>query len=134
MKVGDLKMCVMKKMIFLAAASLIYITSQAQLSLDKLTGRWISADGGGIEIVDSAKIYLVYGDEKKLISSFHADFSKSPCWLDITLKDGAETVTLKSLLLKVNDDLLQWQLFDDGTRPANFSTDKGEMVYLRKRH
>ena len=123
----------MKKMIFLAIASLFFGTSWAQLSLDKLSGTWVSAEGGGIEIVDSSRIYLVYGNEKKLISSFHADFSKSPCWFDLTLKDGAEMLTIKTLLLKVNDDLLQWQVFEDDTRPANFSADKGEMVYLKRK-
>jgi hypothetical protein len=101
--------------------------------MKNLVGKWECAEGGGIEVVDSANVFIIYGDQKKQVSSYKTDFSKSPCWFDFTVKDGGQTLTLKSLMLFVNDDLVQWQVFDDGHRPSNFSSDQGEMVYLRRR-
>ena len=100
-------------------------------SLKNLVGRWEAADGAGIEVIDSSKIFLLYNGDKRQVISFETNFSKSPCWFDFTVSDSAENMSMKSLLLFVNDDLLQWQIFEED-RPANFSVDKGTMVYLRR--
>jgi hypothetical protein len=50
----------------------------------------------------------------------------------MAVKDASHVVTLKSLLLFVNEDLIQWQVFDSETRPAYFSTDKGDMLFLKR--
>jgi hypothetical protein len=98
-----------------------------------LVGRWESSDGAGIEVVDSARIFLLYNGDRKQVISYQTNFSKSPCWFDFTVRsDSAGSITMKSLLLFVNDDLLQWQIFED-ERPANFSANKGTMVYLRRK-
>ena len=108
-------------------------TAAQTYSIKNLIGSWISADGGGIDVVDSSKIFIIYGKEKKQLFSYQADFSKSPCWFDFTLKDSAQTMNMKSLLFFINDDLLQWEVFDDGQRPIQFTVDKGDMVYLRRK-
>ena len=102
-------------------------------SLKNLVGRWESADGAGIEIVDSAKIFLLYNGDKKQVISYETNFSKNPCWFDFTVgSDSSGSISMKSLLLFVNDDLLQWQIFEED-RPTNFSVDKGTMVYLKRK-
>ena len=106
--------------------------SAQSYSLKNLKGRWESSEGGGIEILDSNKVFLIYGTERKLVDSFQADFSKSPCWFDLTIKSREQKIDMKTLLLIVNEDLLQWQIFEE-ERPDHFSSGKGEMVYLRRK-
>ncbi len=107
-------------------------TSYAQLNLAQLAGRWESTDGSGLEIVDSTRIFLFYGKDKKAVSKFQADLSKTPCWLDLTVEDSGSIHSLKTIFLLVNQNLIQWQVFDEA-RPENFSSDKGEMIYLRRK-
>ena len=128
-------MCVMKKIFFGCTLCLFFCTTalSQKYSFQNLVGKWESTDGGGIEAIDSTKLFLVYGAEKKPIISYTADFTKSPCWFDFVVKDGDKTLSLKSLLLFVNDDLLQWQIFEDGVRPTNFTSGKGDMVYLKRK-
>ena len=107
-------------------------------SFDKLIGKWEAVDAdnkaGRLEVLDSSKIFLAYGQEKKPITSFNADFSKSPVWFDFTVDDGSDNITIKSILLFINDNLVQWQVFQgDAVRPAHFTEDKGEIIYLRRK-
>jgi hypothetical protein len=106
-------------------------------SFKQLVGKWEAVDSenqsGGLEIIDSVQIFLVYGTERKAVASCQFDFAKSPCWFDFSIKDSSGTMNLKSILLFVNDDLIQWQVFEGETRPTQFSSDTGEMVYLRRK-
>ena len=125
----------MKKMLFvLMLFGMLSVTANAQkkYSFENLKGNWRNSEGAGLDIVDSNTIYIVYGEQRKLVTRSKADFSKSPVWLDLAVKDSSSLVTLKSLLFFVNDDLIQWQVFDKETRPAYFSTDKGDMLFLRR--
>lgn len=125
----------MKKMLFVLMLFVsLSITADAQkkYSFDNLKGSWRNSEGAGLDVVDSNTIYIVHGEQRRLITHSRADFSKSPVWFDIAVKDSSNTVTLKSLLYFVNDDLIQWQVFDKDTRPAYFSTDRGDMLFLRK--
>ena len=103
----------------------------------QLIGKWEAVDSenqkGGLEVVDSSTIYLVFGTEKKRIASYKADFTKSPVWFDFVIKDESNTLQLKSLILFVNDDVIQWQVSEGDVRPANFSQTNGEMMYLRRK-
>jgi hypothetical protein len=132
-----LQILIMKKVgrgIALWLLLLLSMNGLAQgLSFKNLVGRWESSDGAGIEVVDSARIFLLYNGDKKQVLSYETNFSKTPCWFDFTVgSDSSNNISMKSLLLFVNDDLLQWQIFEDD-RPANFSADKGTMVYLRRK-
>src|ERR1051325_147520 len=123
----------MKKMLFVAMLfGMLSVTANAQkkYNFENLKGNWRNSEGAGLDIVDSNTIYIVYGEQRRLVTRSKADFSKSPVWLDLAVKDSSSLVTLKSLLFFVNDDLIQWQVFDKDTRPANFSTDKGDMLFL----
>ena len=109
----------------------------AQRSLQNLVGRWeavrAASESGGLEVVDSTAIYLVYGSEKKKIVSYKADFSATPVRFDFVVKDSTETITLKSLLEFVNNDLIKWQLFEGDAKPLYFANDSGEILYLRRK-
>lgn len=106
--------------------------AQKAYSFENLKGSWRNRNGAGLDIVDSSTIYIVYGTQRKLVTGSRADFSKSPVWLDLAVKDSMHVTTLKSLLLFVNEDLIQWQVFDSETRPAYFSTSKGDMLFLKR--
>lgn len=107
--------------------------SAQNASIKTLAGRWETTDGAGLEIIDSSKIFVTYGNERRPIISYKADFSKSPCWFDFVIKDTAQQLsTIKSLLL-LDKDVLKWQVFEDGDRPANFAADKGDIVILRRK-
>ena len=123
---------------FLITVVLLNHSSFAQQrSIQNLVGKWEAVDSenssGGIEVVSGDQIFLVYGSEKKPVHSFRLDFSKSPAWFDFTVKDSASTITLKSLIQFINEDLIQWQLFDGDVRPAHFTNSGGQMVYLRRK-
>jgi hypothetical protein len=125
----------MKKVIVVLALFLTMngvVNAQKKYSFENLKGSWRNSNGAGLDIVDSNTIYIVYGEHKKLVSKSRADFSKSPVWFDLAVKDSTNVTTLKSLLLFVNEDLIQWQVFDSETRPAYFSTDKGDMLFLKR--
>ena len=110
------------------------IASSQKLSIKSLIGRWETADGAGLEVIDSSRIFLTYGKERKPILTYDADFSKSPCWFDFVVKDSAQQLsTLKSLLLLEGNDVLKWQVFEDGNRPLNFVSDRGDIVILRRK-
>jgi hypothetical protein len=128
------KLIIMKKILLFVCSFCLGASLYAQKhSLQNLIGRWESEEGGGIEVMDSAHIFMVYGNEKKPISSYQADFSHSPAWFDFSIVDSGQTITMKSLMQFVNRDEVKWQVFDDGTRPVNFTIGKGEIVYLRRK-
>ena len=97
-----------------------------------LRGRWEASDGSGIEIVDSTRIFLFYKDEKKTVSNFTTDLSKTPGWFDFTVKDSSEEHRVQSLMHFISDDLVQWQIFE-GQRPTNFDPSR-EVIFLRRKN
>jgi hypothetical protein len=128
----------MKEIFTLLLAVVCSTTLWAQgRTFQHLVGVWEAVDSenqsGGLEFIDSQKVYLVYGKERKPVTSCRFDFSKSPSWFDFMLVDSSGNMKLKSLLLFVNDDLIQWQVFDSDVRPAHFSEEQGQMVYLRRK-
>jgi hypothetical protein len=126
----DMKKLIVALALFLSMG--IVAEAQKSYSFDNLKGSWRNRNGAGLDIVDSSTIYIVYGTQRKLVTRSRADFSKSPVWLDLAVKDSTHTTTLKSLLLFVNEDLIQWQVFDSETRPAYFSTSRGDMLFLKR--
>lgn len=127
----------MKTLMMVMLGTLFFFNKTVAQSRDLsfLVGRWEAVQsrnaGGGIEVVDTSKIYLFFGEERKPLLSFEADFSKSPAWFDFTVKDTAGNIRLQSLLQFINDDLIKWQLFDDA-RAERFTTTRGEILFLRR--
>lgn len=108
--------------------------SSQKLSIKNLVGRWETTDGAGLEIIDSSRIFVTYGKERKPILTYDADFSKSPCWFDFVVKDSAQQLSaMKSLLLIESNDVLKWQVFEDGKRPSDFVLDRGDIILLRRK-
>jgi len=123
------------KKIFSALVVALFLSSGAvaqDMTMKKLEGRWLRSDGAGIEVLDSATIYIIYGSEKKEVVSFKADFTKSPAWFDFTVRHKDSTFKVKSLLYLISDDILKWQVFEGDKRPVYFSSDRGEMIYLKR--
>lgn len=125
------------KKLFITYSFLVVLSLAAtaqQHSIKDLIGQWESSDGGGLEVIDSSKIYLFYGSERKPIISYTADFAKKPCWFDFTIKDSTKNLSMKSLLEFVSADQIRWQVYDDGIRPANFVSDRGDLMILKRKN
>ena len=122
--------------VFVLLISTVVCTAQTS-SIKDLYGKWEAVDSenvsGGLEIVDSTSIYLVYGDEKRKVVTYKADFAKSPVRFDFVLKNGNEDMKLNSLMQFINEDLIQWQVFEGDTQPAYFKENDGNLVYLRRK-
>ena len=105
-------------------------------SMESLVGRWeivgTKADGGRLEILDSTTIVITYGGEKKALSGFEMDFTKSPIWFDFYVKDSSATMTVKSIMEVISDDLIKWQVFMNEDRASHFTSEKGELFYLKR--
>ena len=132
-KVLDMKKFLVVVMLACASQSILAQTK----TIANLTGRWEAIDNskerGGLEIIDSNQLYLVYGDQKRKIESYKADFSRSPAFFEFTVKDSTNTITLKSLIQLVNDDVLKWQIFDVEQQPVFFVSDRGDLLYLKRK-
>ena len=135
------------KKVFVIMGSLILLclqsfsqTSSSQTnrapSIQNLIGRWeivgTKDDGGRLEILDSSTIVITYGGEKKALSGFKLDFSKSPIWFDFFVKDSSATMNVKSIMEVISDDLIKWQVFMNDERASHFTSEKGELFYLKR--
>src|SRR5688500_9983646 len=127
----------MKKGMLAVICFLISAQVMAQRSIQSLVGRWedvrAASECVGLDVGASTAIHMVYCIEKKKIVSYKADFSVTPVRFDFVIKDSTETITLKSLLDFVNDDLIKWQLFEGDAKPIYFANDSGEIMYLRRK-
>jgi hypothetical protein len=101
-----------------------------------ISGKWeVVGDPNAnatLTIVDSSTIEFSYMGEKKTVSNYTIDYSKSPYWLDFTATDSSASFHVKSILQKVGDDVLKWQLFIDEDRSPYFTSSKGEVFYLKR--
>ena len=69
----------MKKFLWFLVVLFFYSTAAAQpRTISSLTGTWVAVDAdnasGGIQVIDSTKLFLIYGDQKKPITSYKLDF------------------------------------------------------------
>lgn len=109
--------------------------AQARTMRD-LLGSWDVVDSdnsrGLLEVSDSNTIYLAFQGQRKQITSYKADFSKSPGSFAFAIKDSSGTVNLNSQILFVNDNLVEWRIFEADVKQVADSKDKG-VLYLRRR-
>ena len=132
-------MRIMKRMLIFAVAFILFnLHSFCQSKkIQDIIGRWTIVGEQDpaihLEIIDSTDILFTYnGDERKILN-YKIDFSKSPAWFDFSVKDTASSVVnVKSIMEIINDSLIKWQLFIDEDRPNHFSSDMGELFYLKK--
>lgn len=125
----------MKQFLILSALVLFQLAGFSQKrSFKDLIGRWESPDGAGLEFLDSSRIFIVYGQERKPILSYEADFTKSPAWFDFVIRDTAEKLSKMKSLLSLENDVLRWQVFEEGERPASFIPGRGDVVILQRKN
>ena len=112
------------------------VTAQRRV-FGHLVGRWESVDesnaSGGLEVVDSTKIFIVFGDQRKQITDYRLDLSRTPAQFDFIIKDSTGILTMKSLIHFVSDDVVQWQVFEGKSRPYYFASERGHLMYLRRK-
>lgn len=102
-------------------------------NFENLRGNWRNKEGAGLEIVDSSQLYVVYGNQKKQLVSYAIDFSSNPAKFNFVLKEPSGILNIKSMLLFINADVIQWQVLEPDTKPVGYSsTPKKELVILRK--
>lgn len=130
----NLKGVVMKKMMVVLSlfVSVIAFSQSEKYGFKNLVGSWRNSSGVGLDVIDSNTVYIVRGEHKILGSTANSDFSKNPVFFDLQIRDSAKTLVLKGLLLFVNDNMLQWQIFDRETKPVSFRYDKGDMLFLKR--
>jgi hypothetical protein len=126
---------VMKPLFFLLMLAFGLAVNAQTKSIKDIIGKWqaVSETDAGLEIADSTNMYIVYGDQRKIITNPSFDFNRSPIHFNFTVKDDKQSLPMKSLLLFVNDDLLQWQIFDGEIQPVAFSSNQGDLMYLRRK-
>jgi hypothetical protein len=101
-------------------------------SFQDLVGSWRNKGGAGLDIVDSNTVFIVRGDQRKLAMAKLSDVNKAPVTFNLTIKDSSKITTLKGLLMLVGENMLQWQVFDSETRPASYSSTRGDMLFLKR--
>ena len=124
----------MKQMIVVLSlfVSVTVFSQSEKYSFENLVGSWRNSSGVGLDVVDSNTVFIVRGDHRIQASALLSDFKRNPAYLNLSIKDSMKTVVLKSLVLFVNDNTLQWQVFDSQTRPVSFRYDKGDMLFLKR--
>lgn len=133
-----MKMRIMKKKWLAASLGTIFsVMALAQQKFpNQLIGQWegLQKDASsGLEFTGTDSVYLFYNNEKKLATQVQLDASKNPIWFDFTIDDGTEQIQIKSLLIVFNEDLLKWQVFTQEVRPAHFTQNGGETMFLRRK-
>lgn len=123
----------MKTVMMIAMMLGLALSGHAQTEWTKLAGTWESNDGGGIEVVDSSHLFITYDGKKKPLKACQLNFKSRPNTFDFTVTDSSGDMPMQSLFMFVNDDLIQWQVFDAGKRPGNFDPAKGELIFLRRK-
>ena len=130
----------MKRFLILTTTLLILskILFAQERNVENLVGSWECIDQkddhGTFEFVDSSKVYFVYMGEKKQVVNYKIDFSKTPYWFSLTLKDEEETIQIKSFLYFLDDNNIKWEvvLVDDGGK--NLTDNSTEVVMLRRKN
>lgn len=127
----------MKKFGVVMGICLLSLTASTQTKkIRDIIGHWEIAGeqnaGASLQIIDSSAIVLNYMGERRIITDYKIDFTKSPIWFDFSTKDSSSTLSIKSLLQIIGDETIKWQLFIDEDRPHHFSSTKGEVFYLKK--
>jgi hypothetical protein len=127
----------MKKLLIVFAISFFAGKGISQKKQIKdLVGRWeVASDqknAACLEVIDSSTIVLSYDGEKKQLTDYKIDFTKTPIWFDFSTGTGDSVVSVKSLIEIVSDTIIKWQLFVDEERTPFFSSSKGELFFLKR--
>ena len=112
---------------FVLSVTFFGATAQDQKSFKDLIGKWNGTDqtgkNGGLEFADSTKVILSIADTRMPPADYRADFSKTPAWLDIILRENGQTRTLRCIIAFVSKDELNWAFALTGPRAKKFGGD-----------
>ena len=112
------------------------VNAQTTTKFQDIIGNWeIIGEGdvgAGLQVIDSNTIILTYMGETRKLTDYKMDLSKSPCWFDFWAEDSSSVIQVKSILKKEGTDMIKWQLFIDEERSPHFTSNKGELLYLRR--
>lgn len=120
--------------LLLLASVTVFAQSETH-GFSDLIGKWRNSSGAGLDVIDSNTVYIVHGTQRKLASTSLSDFTHNPVSLNLTIRDSSKSITLKSLLLFVKDDMIQWQVFDSEVKPVSYKgnlTGASDMFFLRR--
>jgi hypothetical protein len=125
-----------KPLIFLLLLFFSIITFAQPAKFSDLIGKWQVAgekeSGASLEIIDSSRLFLTYLGERRPILDYTFDFTRHPYWFDFTIQDTSGVIKVKSIIQKVNDTVIKWQLFLNEERSGYFTSSRGELFYLTK--
>ena len=106
-------------------------------NIENLMGSWECIDQkddrGSFEFLDSSKVYFTYMGEKKQVVNYKVDFSKTPYWFSLTLKDEKETIDIKSFLYFIDDNNIKWEVVLVNEDGKNLTDNSSEVVMLRRK-
>jgi hypothetical protein len=112
------------------------LTSKAKLpAIQDIVGSWEiigTKNEGSLDIQDEYSVIVNYRGERRSISDFSMDFSKSPIWFDFTVRDSSGSMVIKSIMEIISPDLIKWQVFIDEERSPHFTAERGELFYLKR--
>jgi len=128
------------KRILILCTSLFILSSFSfaqNRNIENLMGSWECIDQkndrGSFEFLDSSKVYFTYMGEKKQVVSYKVDFSKTPYWFSLTLKDEKETIDIKSFLYFIDDNNIKWEVVLVDEDGKNLTDNSSEVVMLRRK-
>ena len=106
-------------------------------NIENLMGSWECTDQkndhGSFEFLDSSKVYFTYMGEKKQVVNYKVDFSKTPYWFSLTLKDEKETIEIKSFLYFIDDNNIKWEVVLVDEDGKSLSDNSSEVVMLHRK-
>ena len=98
-----------------------HVINAQNRSLKDVVGKWqMAGNFGSLEFIDSSRVETTMNGRKVASGTYTIDFSKTPLWLDVTVKQGGKSMTLKQILEFVDDNTIRWQASSTMDRPKAF--------------
>ena len=112
----------MKSIILPALFFFCSITGFTQTrSLKDIIGKWqMPGNYGTMEFIDSTHVVTSFNGKQIGSATYVMDFSKTPVWLDMTIRQGGRSSTVKQIVEFIDDDTIRWQSSTTNDRPKSF--------------
>ena len=129
----------MKKILVLCAAIILTfnLTYSQHKNIQTLVGMWECTDQqndqGALEFLDSSKVFISYMGEKKQVLDYKIDFSKTPYWFSLSIKDNEQIINIKSFLYFMDDNNIKWEILLAEASGNNMMDNSSEVIMLRRK-
>jgi hypothetical protein len=112
----------MKKFLVFSILLLAFHVIHAQNKyLKDVIGKWqMAGNFGTLEFLDSTNVITTMNGRKVSSGTYTIDFTKTPFWLDVTVKQGGRSFTFKQILEFTDDNTIRWQTSTTLDRPKAF--------------